>query len=811
MKLPVTRLIGLFFAVLIPLPSLAQSVVIRGRVQDAMAHQPIPGVTVSVWQADTLLLTGTATGGDGAYQLTTDIGLRPVLRVQSVGYQPVTLRPELTPGQSVVVMPLIELRPGATDLNEVVVKGNQATATLKLDKQIYTTKQFQNAANGTGLDLLQRLPAITVNTEGVIALRGSADFLVLINGKPTTRSPADALAQIPANLIEQVEIMTSASARYDADGKAGVVNIITKQALGSGWSLLANGMVSNVSPARFGGDVNLSYTAKTWMVYAAADYRRFNIAGRREGTVRTLYRDTLTYLPSTGIRDWRDQQYSFRTGGSFTPNARTSVTWGYYWGEKQTDRIANLHYQEFSRSPAGQNLYATAVGEPTRLFYNQNLFSRTGSFQTINADLTRTFSDKSKLTLLGLYEYSVLGGPLRNSDQTEDTQALTLRERADERSPLRATRIQVDYVRPLGKQTRLELGYQWRTVQHDGDFTFERLNLDTGQWHTDPIFADRMNLHQRIHGGYAQWVGTTKTVSYQAGLRAEFTNRTLTHQLGRSPYRYTALNWFPSVQGLWKLSETQSLRLAYSRRIDRPTTKALAPFWNHRHAEAIELGDPNLRPELTNGLDLTYSRAWSRLNLTLTGYANQVADKVFRVNDLYNRIILFRTYTNAGTTVSVGLEGIADLTLRPGWRLYASGNVYNYTIRGTYQGEPIDQQSLNYNLNANTTVDLGKRLRFQWDLSYLSRSVTSQGADSDLLLTNAGLRFVWTNRATLGFQANNLLNTNRQNITTAGLTFYSATTYVKYDRVVQLSLNYRLNDAGKKVKAVKTDYGEKDF
>ncbi|MDO7854635.1 TonB-dependent receptor domain-containing protein [Hymenobacter convexus] len=808
------RLLGLLLSLLgLSVPRLAaQGLTLRGLVLDSTGHHPVPYATVAVWRRDSVLLTGTTTDEAGAFTVSNLVARDLVLRVQLVGYRSARQVLRVPAGQVQASVPVIYLRRDEVALREVVVQGERENQAVQLGKQVFTAKQFQNTTGGTGLDLVQRLPAVAVNSDGAVTLRGSENFQVLLNGKPTTRTPADVLAQLAANQVERVEILTSPSARYDGDGKGGIINIITKQEIAAGWSLTSNGLFAGASLPRFGGDATLTYTASRWSAYVAGDYRRYDVNGFRGGVVRTLYRDTLTYLPSGGARNLHDEQYAARLGASFTPDARSAFTVGYYLGYKQNDRLALLHYADYYRPTGPLYLDADAFGPPARRFYNQNLFSRTGSFQTLNADYTRTLAGGGKLTLLGIYEYSVLGGPLRNADQTEDTGLVTLQERSDERSPLTAWRGQADWVQPLPHQQRLEAGYQYRRVQHDGTFTFERQNQQTGAWVTDPAFADALALTQQIHGGYVQWAGEVKQVSYTAGLRLESTRRTLTHQAEATPYDYQALNLFPTLQGLWKIAPAHTLRGGYSRRIDRPSTKALSPFRNHRHAEAIELGDPTLRPELTDVLDASYTHTGETLTLTATAYANRTQDRIFRVNAPYSRTILLRTYTNAGTATSLGGEFSGEWKARTWWRFYGAANVYRFHIGGTYLGQPVQQQSLNYTLNANTTLDLGKRVHLQYDVSYVSRTATSQGFDTGLLLSNAGLRAtVWHNQATLGLQLTNVFNSNTQTITTEGPTFYSATEYRKYDRILQLTCGLRVNDTGKKAKTAKTEYGEKDF
>jgi outer membrane receptor for ferrienterochelin and colicins len=790
----------------------AQKTSFSGQILDKNTKQAIEYANVSVWRPDSTLIAGTVTDAQGRFTLKDLIANDVQIRVQFLGYQSITIRQKNTNHQREVKIAPILLASSNVTLSELTVKAEKATTAIHIDKQVFQAKQFQNAANGTGLDLMQRLPSITVNTEGVVALRGSTGFILLIDGKPSTRSPADVLAQLPANLIESVEVVTSPSAKYDADGKAGIINIITKKDTQSGSSWTGNMMFGGANPLRFGGDLMWAYNTKKWNIYAAADYRRFDIEGYRVGVIRTVFKDTLTYMPSEGIRNYKDEQYSIRTGGSYNPNAADAFNWAVYIGQKQTDRTADLHYDDYIQTGKSLYLFANNFGRPLREFFNQNLFVRLGQFRTANIDYTHSFANKSRLTLLGIYEYSILGGPLNNYDTFEGTNTVLLHERSTETSPLTAWRWQADYSLPLANKRKLETGYQFRYVNHGGDFVFERWNTATKSWQKPIDFNDDMDLNQAIHAGYLQFSGEQNSFSYNLGLRAEYMDRTLTHRLGKQPYTLQQLNFFPTAQGFWKLPQNQSFRIAYSRRIDRPTTKLMSPFKNHRHAETIENGDPNLRPEIADVVELSYVKAWNKFTLTSTAYHNQLKDKVFRVNEIDSRTILGRTYTNAGNATATGIELSADVQPHQHWKVYLSGNFYQFDVRGQFNGLSTDVSSFNYNFNGYTTIDFSTRLRFQWDFTYLSRSVTSQGIDSELLLSNVGLRYsLWKNRGTLALQAQNIFNSNIQTIITETPTFYSSTDYRKWDRVLQLSLSFRLNDTVKKVKTTKTEYGEKDF
>ena len=781
---------------------------ISGTIQDEKTGEAIPFANVSLWKKDSTVFQGTLSDPLGKFNFKKIPGNIAYVKVQALNYQSFN--------QSINVSNVlldIRLKPENTFLNEVIIKGERVSNAMQIDRQIFNAGQFQNSANGTGLDLIQRLPSVTVNVEGNIALRGSTGFVLLVDGKPSSRTPAEVLAQLPANLIDQVEVLTSPSAKYDADGKAGMINIITKKdsKIGTSWS--GNLMNGGTNPLRWGSDLMWTYAEKKWNIFAAADYRRFDIEGFRVGEIRTIYRDTLTYMPSKGIRDYRDFQYSIRAGGSFYPNATDVLNWSAYLGEKQTDRMANLNYQDFIQTGNSLSLFSNQFKSPLKEFYNQNLFVRSGKFQTFTADYSHVYANKSKLSALALYEYSELGGPLNNYDTYEGSNKLLLWERSTETSPLTALRFQLDYSLPLANNKKLEMGYHIRQIQHDGNFLFERLNPANQQWNSDPNFSDQMNLSQKIHAPYIQWSGVKNLFTYGIGLRSEMLSRQLTHLAEPNKiYALDQIYLFPSFQGQWKLSETHSLRLAYSRRIERPTTKLMSPFKNHRHAETIENGDPNLLPEIADVFETGFSKAYTNISFTATAYVNILQDKVFRVNEIYSRTILGRTYTNAGNSQSTGMELTTEIKASKKWKIYLSGNLFQFDVRGKFNGIETTQNSFNYNFNGNTVFDISTRLRFAWDFNYLSKSVTTQGMDSELLLSNASLKYtLWENKGSLTFQAQNIFNTNIQTIQTQTRDFFSSTDYRKWDRVFLISLGFRINDRGQKVKSTKTDYGEKDF
>jgi outer membrane receptor protein involved in Fe transport len=757
------------------------------------------------------LISGTTTDESGAFDLTANTADSIQIRIQYIGFNPFDTIIRANQQNSKYSF-VFSLTPQSFVLREVQVNADKTTSTVHIDKQSFNAAKLGNSTSGTGLDVIQHLPSVTVNSEGQILMRGNAEFLVTINGKFTNQSPADVLSMLPANTIENIEIISSPSASLDAEGKAGIINIVTKRNLNKGWGVVINGNLSNINPDRYGSDLTYYNSSLKFNSYITLNYRQYNIGGYRKGALRTIFQDTITYSPSFGERPTKDKTYGIRAGTGYSINKTATLNAGVYYGYKESDRTAELHYTQYADSQQPLNLYHDFGGSvPENLFYNQNVFVRTGKFFTSSTDFTKSFSNKNKLSLLAIYEYSILGGPLTNQNTDEINKDLLLKERSDENSPLNAWRLQADYSFFINELSSLETGYKWNTVHHEGHFDFERLNLNTSIWENDPEFNDDLDLTQTINAGYVQLNGKYKQIKYNVGLRAEYMYRQLSHLQGDETIKLTQLDLFPSFQVFWNLKKAQILKLAYSKRIDRPTTKALSPFKNHRHSEAIWIGDPHLLPEISHNIELSYAKTYNKSSLSLTAYYKYTSNVIFRTNESYNRITLLTLLTNAGNSNSTGIEMITEKELTKWLHLYLSANAYYFTIGDIKNSTVNSANSVNYNWNINMSIHLFPKLNVQWDATYVSKTITAQGNDTRLFLSNIGLKYSLNKNITFDLLFQNIFNTNIQTITTYTDKFYSPIEYTKYDRIVQLSFSMLLNEKGKSNKTLKTEYGEKDF
>jgi ferric enterobactin receptor len=803
------------------LPAFGQTASLEGQVSDQAEKQPIEYATVALFRtADSSMVSGAVTGAGGRFRLE-KLGVGTYyLVVQFMGYLPLTVPSFSLARNEQKNLGTLYLRGSQILLDELKISGQKATVYHQVDKQVYNAAQFQTATGGTGLDVLRNMPSVTVDGQGQISLRGTTGFMVYLNGKPVQADAAQVLGQIPANAIENIEVITSPSARYDPDGKAGIINITTKTGTGNGVTLLVNGQVGLPSvqdynnaekPQRHGADVTWSWRSRQWDVSVGGSYLRNDMAGRRVGDVNTTIGTRFTSFPSVGERSTDKYNGALRSTVTFTPSPAHTFQAGVYHSLRTEYRLADIFYTNTTTDLASGRV----IGRSN--YFNSNLVKRNGTFTIGNFDYTHTFANKSTLTASTLYERDELSGFTKNSNLPTPKSDLLLQytETTTDR-PLRGYRGKLDYTAQLNGG-KLEAGYQYRYHTDNGYFQYRERNLNDAGFTNYPEFSGDVVLQNHIHSVYTQYGKKKEKLTYSAGLRYEYSTRELTIRQ-EDPLLLRLSNLFPSANVLYELSEQWQLKGGYSRRIQRTNNFELNPLPEREHSETLEQGDPNLVPEFINLQELGVIHPFKRGSVFVTLYHQGIKNPINRVNQVYADTILSRIYTNAGQARRLGVEAGLDVQATPWWKLYIGSNLYDYSIKGTLFNNQVvvNNSSLVYSFNVNQSFKLGRSLTLQSGLNYLSGRATAQGEDSRFFSPNLSLRKQFMNgRLAATFQWQHmdlgLLKANEQRITTRGRDFFTTTNYIYEVDVLLLNLSYNLNPLNKKVKFTESEFGEKEF
>ncbi|MBB3699276.1 TonB-dependent receptor [Flammeovirga yaeyamensis] len=832
---------------------------ITGKVLENSNKNAIEYATVALYnQENEKLITGVVTQTEGIFNINKLKKGTYKLTVAFMGFETFVKENIQIDGQP-LNLGTIYLKEDNQMLQEIEIKGEQLTAVTKVDRQVYDATKFEAAAGGTATDVLKNMPSVSINAEGDLSVRGTSGFVVLLNGKPIQTNAATILNQLPANSIKNVEVITAPSAKYDSEGKAGIINIITTKGATDNLFAQVNVRVGLPSvepydnakmPLRYGGDFTIAQQKNKLNWAIGGSYQRNDKTGRREGDVWTQIDDYPKFrFPSDGERSYVEENYSANLSLGYDATKNTSLHFAAMGGIRDKTRLADIYYND--------NRFE---GDPTPFqYYNHNSRNRQSDFFVSSFDFDHRFNNGSKIKASVLYEYTLLGGPTFNDNQRdnfstpENQNFFYLRERNTNENPLNGFRANLDYSFKPSKLGQFEVGYQFRTLDHKGDFLYERENLTdgkpTGNWEVVDNYSSNLNLKRNIHSAYGQLAGEKGDWTYGVGVRTEYMDRQvdfLGYENGqlqpenqREIKKYDYFKLFPSANLQYKVNDGFALKTAYSKRVERTTTFKMNPFKEKEHSETLEQGDADLLPEFIDLVELGATQEIGDHSIFATAYFRNTENLINRTNTFDSDSVLNRIYTNVGNSKVFGFELGTSLKLTKWWDFYAGGNVYHQHIKGQFNYNdtdndwlisiPVDTKAWQYSFNINTTFDITKTLSTNFSFNYLSERVTAQGRDSRFYSPNLSIKKTFLDkRLAVNFQWLNMdmgmLNTNEQRITTSGdynalLTngtsqrqqFYTTTNYVyEVDQLI-INITYNFNSSKNKSKKVKSEFGAQEF
>jgi len=814
---------------------------ISGTIIELDESNPLEYATAALFhEEDNRLQTGVITNQEGFFEIKNIPNGRYYLELSFIGYSTKTVQKlELSKSQKTINLGVVSLELG-NQLGEIELRSERATVVHKIDRQVFDSRNFQSSLGGTAIDVIKNLPSVSVNGLGDISIRGSKGFAVLINGKPTQGQVSAILAQLPANSLDKIEVITAPSAKYDPDGKGGILNIITKKGAANGIFSQVNirGGLPSIEPygtqraaQRYGIDATVNSRTNLWNISASASYNRNDKTGRREGELYIINRlqDRQTFLPSDGERSFDDVNYNGRLNVEYMPNKSDRYSLGFFAGKRTKERLADItYYNNRSVSPIGSEQSTSSFS-----YYNHNLRIRRGDFVLGSFDYDHDFSNGSKITNSVLYEYTFLGGPTYNDNvDTPDYNTIYQQEYNTNDNPLHGVRYNLDYAFKPFSFGQLEAGYQFRSLNHKGDFVYQRDGVLV------PEFSSNIQLKRITHSGYSQFIGTNTKWDYMAGIRLESMDRSYSESLlseaSPNDYTYDYVKLFPSASLQYTVNEDTKIKAAYSKRVNRTTTLKMNSFAEREHSEVFEQGDNRLLPEFIDLVELGITKEFdSKNSVYATLYYRHVDNVINRVNTLAYQSngvvidsILNRVYSNVGKSNAKGIELGAQFKLNSNWSNFIGANIFNYDIDGQFvfrhrdgvnRNYRVNNQNTVYSFNMNSTYALKQNASIQFTFNYISERNTAQGKDSRFYTPNLTFKKSFLNNqlvATLQWQNIDmgLLKSNEQSIATSRANeFYTYTNYVYEVDMIILNISYTFNKVKNRSKFIKSEFGKREF
>ncbi len=615
-------------------------------------------------------------------------------------------------------------------LKEVEVLGEASKVTLALDKKVYRVDKDNVAAGGTAEDALKNVPSLNVDIDGNLTMRNAAPQ-IFVDGRPTNLT----LDQIPADAIDNVEVITNPSAKYDASGGgAGIVNIVLKKERRIGYNGSVRAGIDMRGRANLGGDFNAREGNINVFLGGNLNQRRSLSSG---ATDRYNYPFVgQEYRPVTNIFQSTDAENNgfFMTGRAgmdwFINNRNTlSVSGNLHGGEMNNADLIDIHTDSLTFGNIFGSSDALRESDTKRMFRNfgsqvsfKHLFPKEGKEWTADANLNGSRSENE-----GFFSTDYLNSP-----------TLTSRQKQTGKGSNEFFTFQTDFVNPLGNGLKMELGARMAIRNFRSENANFQDSLADGQFFRVPGFADQYKFNDQVYAGYGTFSQSFKKWGYQVGLRAESSQYTGTLIDTDSTFNVDfPLQLFPSVFLTYKLNEEDQLQLSYTRRINRPGFFQLIPFPDFSDSLNLSRGNPNLVPEFNNSLELNYQNVFSKgHNLLVSAYykrsTNLLTRYLYQEYDpaIYRDTVIISTYQNANSSQAYGMEFTVKNNFWKILELTTNLNMYQSIVDATNVQEGLKNEQFTYFIKENVSVKLPKNFTVQLNGSYQSRTAFDTGSSS---------------------------------------------------------------------------------
>ena len=717
----------LFLALLITNISLAQKgeIEIIGTVVEQSSGQPVAFATVLVGDKTTQKgITGTTTLDDGSFSLKTD-AQNYFIEISFIGFEKKRFN-NLVPANGVIDMGQVKLNQDAQQLSEVVVAGEVSRTQFKLDKRVFNVGKDISSTGASALEVLNNVPSVNVNIEGQISLRGSQGVQVLINGKPSilTGDGGNALGTITSDMIERVEVITNPSAKYDAEGTSGIINIVIKKEEREGF----NGSISLNTGSPDNHSFGLSLNRRT---------ERFNLFSQLGAGYRELPNDTEninrnltdgTSIASIGEEFRNEEFYNIILGTDYYINENNVLTLSGNFAYEIEDQPSNTKYKSLD---ADNQLVSewerTETTEATNPKYQYELQYKSD------------FKDHEDHDLL----FSALGN-FFGKDQSSDFEDVTISGEDNDATQRTRTEFQeaeytfkLDYTRPFNEEWTMEAGGQY--ILNDVSNDYEVDDLENGVYVSNPNLTNVFEYDQKVFAVYGTGAYEIGKWGMKAGVRMEQTNlNTLLQNTNqKNEQKYT--NLFPSAHTSYKFSDKVSMQAGYSRRVYRPDLWDLNPFFNIRNNFNIRQGNPELQPEYTDSYEITSIYVLGKASLNFSVYHRYTTDVIESIFSYEDEVTISKP-ENIGTNKATGVEFNGKYSPAKWFTVTTDVNYNKFDREGSLDTQVFDFNADRWSMKLMTKLKLPADIDFEATGNYQSSYETVQGNTSDNLFLDMGAR-----------------------------------------------------------------------
>jgi outer membrane cobalamin receptor len=756
---------------------------LTGSVTDESSGDPMAYVTLSLLhKSDSSIVTGTVSGNDGSFVLETSKTGDFILHLSFMGFEDKHIPVTINSGDKEINLGEIHLKPAADVIDEVTVEANKYAMDYQIDKKVIHVSRQHASVSGTAVDALQYAPSVQVDIEGNVSLRGNSNFTVLIDGKPTVLSSTEALEQIPASSVKDIEIITNPSAKYDPEGTAGIINIITKKRSLEGLSGIAN--LNAGLDDKYGADLLLNYKTEHFSFFVSGDYNHRSYPGSMEQDNRFFAGDTTFYLQSEGDRKRERERYSFRAGAEWFPDEHNTISLSGRYGSRQSLGSSETLFTEWN-----------SIEENKYEYISDESGERGGNFYALQANYIYQFNSEHQFDAEFMY-YSREGDDISLNELLTTGGDIRSGQRSLEYGPSSGLRYRLNYKQPFSDAFNIEAGLQgrFRDAREDN----EVYNYDTvaETYNLQEQFSHNVDYLRNIHAGYGLVSGELNSdFGYKLGLRSEYTFRDI--RLLDTGDKFTIDRWdfFPTTHFSYQLNETNQFMASYSRRIDRPRGWFLEPFITWEDAYNVRRGNPDLQPEYINSFEVAYQKEFGKHAVSAELFYRTTQNNIERIRRVYREDIIMQTFENVGKDFSLGIEVMANAELFEWWEGDLTASFYDYRVKGELDDVSFDKHSLTWNIRWDNSFQIWENTVVQLNPAYHGPEVEPQERETAYWDVDGAIRQSFLNkRLKVTLQVRDIFGTAKYESITEAPDFYNYRLYTHKTPIVILNLSYSINN-----------------
>lgn len=763
--------------------------VVKGVVVDNL-NEPL--AYISVWLhkvTDSTVVTAVASNESGLFYFQNIEEGDYFLTLQFIGFNKKNISDiSISKSSKIVDLGVVIMdEDAANELTQVVIETDKSLIQNSIDKKVFNVAENITATGGTATEILENVPSVEVDQDGNVSLRGSDNVLILIDGKQSNITSID---QIPASSIESVEVITNPSAKYDPDGMSGIINIVLKKNLERG--INAGATVGIGYNNKYNISADLAYRDKKVNIYG--NYSLNHYEGFRDyyQNQESNYNNETTYLNST--RDGTDYKHTqvAKIGIDYSINDNNDIGFDAIVNVTDRERTGDINYQEFGQTMADTSNWNRLTTDPQDIvsaefnFYYDKKFKNPDNF--MNVFVNHSFGNRD---VYGDYDqyYYIDNTSIIDSSDFQNTSDI---------GNNRTSQLSIDFVNKLDKNRKVEYGAKTILKQNASDYYSESFNHISNEYEEDLNLSNEFIYDENTVSVYGIYAQTFDKFAYQAGLRLEqaFTqsNQATTGEV----FNYNYFSFFPSLHLSYTVKNENQIQLSYSRRVNRPRTSALNPFEIYTDPYNVRVGDPYLKPEYAESIELGYALYKDKLTLTSSIYSRFSKDKLSRYRYVDTNQVSYSTWTNIDQSFAYGFELVANYKFNKKLRTNVSFNL-NETILSDNSNQEVDlsNSGVNWTLKGSVNYSPIKDLSFQVTGWYRGERVLSQGFAYPMGSLDAAVKKTFNKgKGTVSFRVSDIFNTKSWHMLIEEDSFVQEAQYSWESRQYWLTVSYRIGKTG---------------